>query len=172
MNFDWDENEELKKENQELRKKLNLGENEHHNLNDLDPKTENQFLRNMLAYEEMENGVQIKILTLFPIDFNFIPENELSDEALSDKFDEILDVLARHNIYLSLVSDCPERIAYQYVLDEVLKMETPVTYPEDMQHVIDGCGGWCPDCFQLPYCDSAKETWTEDELKEYQEGDE
>ena len=172
MNFDWDENEELKKENQELRKKLNLDENEHHDLKKLGPKAENKFLKNMLAFEDMGNGVQIKILTLFPINFNFIPEKELSDEALSDKFDEILDVLARHNIYLSLVSDCPERVAYQFVLDEVLQMETGVMRAADMQEIIDGCGGWCPGCFQLPYCDVAKENWSEDELKEYQEDNE
>lgn len=172
MNFHFNENEELEEENQELRKKLNLDEDEHHDLNKLDPKAENQFLKNMLAFEEMENGVQIKMLTLFPIDFNFIPEKELSDDELSDKIDEILNVFARHNIYLSLVSDCPERIAYQYVLDEVLQMETAVTRPADMQEMVDGCGGWCPECFQLPYCEVAKENWTEEELKEYQKEDE
>jgi len=137
-------------------------------MEDQTPEIENQFLKNMLAFNEMKNVPHIEIRTLFPLNFKFPKTDQLSDEALEKKLDKIKDILKKNDIYLDLRKKCPDQIIYQYVLDEVLPLKIAVSRPEGLQHHIDGCDGWCPGCFQQPFCDSWKDIWDEDELKAQQ----
>jgi len=150
----------IEAENAKMRRKLGIDKNGVHNLDDLDPEQEYMFLKHIMKCHDMEEGPRIEIRTLFPVDFEF-PEPELmNDQDLENKIDSIIDILKRHDIYLGLVSECPDRLVYQYLLDEVLCETTPVTYPEGMHHVFDGCDGCCEDCFQQPYCETGRERKT------------
>lgn len=147
----------FEEENAKMRQQLGIDKKGIHNLDELDPEQEYMFLKHIMACHEMEHGPQIEIRTLFPIDFQF-PESELlNDPDLDKKLDRIIDVLRSHDIYLGLVSECPDRLAYQYIIEEVLNHTTPVAYPEGMHHVFDGCDGSCEDCFQQPYCETGRE---------------
>ena len=115
------------------------------------------FLKHMLSFHEMEHGPKIEIRTLFPIDFQFPEAELLGDTDLEKKLDTILEVFIRHNICLGLAKECPDRLVYQYIVNEVLRDQTPITYPEGMRHVFDGCDGCCEDCFQQAYCEAGRE---------------
>jgi len=165
--MDWDERnrrKRLREENAGLRKKLGISKSQY-NLDDTTPEMENQFLKNILSFNEMEDGPQIEIRTIFPVNFEFPLPEHLNDEELEDKLDDIEDIFMDNNIFLDLVEKCPDRIIYKYILNEVLSDKIAVSRPTDLRYHISGCDGWCPDCFQQPYCDTWKDIWDENELK-------
>ena len=44
-------------------------------------------------------------------------------------------------------------------VEEMLPDLIPCNIPEGAALHYNGCGGWCPDCFQKEYCETRKELW-------------
>jgi len=63
----------------------------------------------------------------------------------------------------SLNPDVPARLVYAYLykmLDETFEVDEP----GEGGWCIDGCSGYCPGCFQRPWCEFGESScWTEDE---------
>ncbi len=127
-------------------------------IGDLDPMIENQFLKYVEMYEEMEDLPKDPISSLFPADFVFPPAGQMTDAELEAKLSAIEEVLSKKRIFLQLQPGVPARDVYDYVVGEVLDYEISCADPtEEFAQIVDGCGGDCPSCFQRPYCNVAKE---------------
>ena len=105
-----------------------------------------------------------KIRDLFPSDISFPPVEELNDEQLEALMDRIATTLAEKQIYFDLRPGVPERDIYRHFVEDVLEydvlFENP---PEGFSSILDGCDGYCPGCFQRPYCETGKEWDLEEE---------
>ena len=128
-----------------------------------DPKLENQFLNYVLSFEEMHQGPQIPLRSIFPDDFEFPPASSMTDEQLAAKLDAITDILASRSIVIDTVGDLPDNLLYKYVLEEIDDLEIPLEMPEGTVHHLDGCDGSCPDCFQRDYCEVKDQTWGDEQ---------
>ncbi|MBD3345461.1 MAG: hypothetical protein GF401_10405 [Chitinivibrionales bacterium] len=168
---DWrsedDKKIDLELENKALELDLKLQGAEFHKENDIDPELENNFLNYVKNYEELDKLPKVKMTSLFPPDFSFPKIEEMSKEELENKLDTILDIFEQHNIYLELANDVPDEVIYKFLVEDYIPRED--TLPDNdfgINHIIDGCTGWCPDCFQRDYCETCKENWTEEELEQ------
>ena len=160
---DWKSKSEkdldLELENQalELNIKLRGGKEIIRNEN-LDPRLHNTFLKNIEAYEELDKEPKRTIKSLFPEDFSFPDVTTIATQDLNDLLDDIYCILNQNNVEISLVGKLPERLIYQYLIKEVIPNE--VTYAmqyDGFVHIIDGCDGYCPECFQKDYCKTSEE---------------
>jgi hypothetical protein len=123
----------------------------------LDPKIENEFLKNIIDFEEAADAPQIPIKTLFNSCI-FPHVNELTPEELSQKLDEIINVFNENNMYVEFAGDVPADVVYKFLVEEYIpnKMMNSMMVP-GMNFVIDGCSGVCEECFQEKYCKVAQE---------------
>jgi len=128
---------------------------------EIDPEIENQFLKQVLAFEEADLIKMYKILNISLDDYP--PEDTLPDDILEQKLEELEKIMAKHNIYLELSKKMPKRLIYKYLVEEELESEIEVV-PGMTTH-IDGCDGWCPDCFQADYCETKDQIWTKEEFE-------
>ena len=152
---------DLELENQALRKDLEIrGMTTYGKSDDLDPATENVFLNSI---ERMEDAIKTpfcKVRDLFPADMCFPPAGDLDDDQIKELMNRIESILADRQIYFALSEGVPYREIYRFFIEDVLEydvlFENP---PEGYSTVLDGCDGYCPGCFQRPYCESAVEDW-------------
>ena len=130
------------------------------------PQHYNQFLRNILEYESLaeEYGDDRPLSCLFPDDLTFPPVDEIDGRVLKEKLEAIKEVFAANNIELALVDGLPDELAYKYLTEEVLLEPAGFPIGPDCPStcVIDGCGGYCPGCFQKDYCEMSAEWDLED----------
>lgn len=87
----------------------------------------------------------------------------LTEEQLRHEIDEISDNLASRSVIVSFRDGVPLPLVHAYlrqvVEDEEFEIEAPHAFT-----VLDGCSGYCPACFQRPWCDAGNEpNWPEDE---------
>ena len=73
---------------------------------DLPDEIENQFLKNVIAFER---APYVKVKTLVP---EFPPEKELTDQELKMEFERLIGELAARHIQYGLCKKLPMRIAY------------------------------------------------------------
>ncbi len=151
--------ERIKQENALLNAKLILKNGHIEGKKDIDPELENQFLKQCLAFEEAPVKPFHEILGVDPRDFP--PAEHLCDKELRTKLDQLLTALDNHGISLDLNDGVPSRLVYAFLAEEYL--HEPVTDFPGLH--IDGCSGWCPDCFQADYCKTKDEIWTKEELE-------
>ena len=86
---------------------------------------------------------------------------DLSEDELMAELEKLVDLLAEIHFSVDYKDDVPDRLAYENLLG-VLKEEFDLL-DEGWWHV-DGCSGYCPDCFQRPWCDfGIQSCWPEDE---------
>jgi len=128
----------------------------------LPPEIENQFLKNIMAFENAEQKPLFEIAGIKRT--NYPDSEELTDLEIDRKLKEIVVVLEKNGSELRLVADVPNRIVYKFLVEDYL-------FDKDNLHpvgfggwVIDGCSGDCPSCFQLEYCSSKDDIWPLDEL--------
>jgi len=69
------------------------------------------------------------------------------------------DILMDNGILLELSPTLPADITYKYIVEEMLPDLIPDSIPEGGALHYNGCGGWCPECFQKDYCEMKKELW-------------
>ena len=147
----------LEIENEHLKEKLGLSAGSSYFAEDMDPLIINKFLRDMLFMEDI--GPQKPIHSLFPPNTAFPPAEEMNETELVKIVQFLEDILMDNGILLELSPALPAAITYKYIVEEMLSDLIPCNIPEGAALHYDGCGGWCPDCFQKEYCETRKELW-------------
>jgi hypothetical protein len=163
---EWEERfekERLKEENEFLKEQLGLGEQQFSASPKTTPELENQFLQNIKNFEEADQLPKRTIRSLLPDDLDLAPADGIDERELSRRLNRILLILEDHGICLDLIGRVPDEVVYHYLLTEALNDELPMELPEGFIYHIDGCDGYCPQCFQRPYCETGKDPWPEDE---------
>ena len=127
---------------------------------ELPPEIENEFLKNVLEFEETEPVPMYQYLHIEPDAFP--AEKDLSEEELEKQYTRLEQILNDHNIVIDLQPDLPIRVAYKYLTEEALPRE--YTFVKGMTLHLDGCDGYCPDCFQFDYCKFKYEFWSKEEI--------
>lgn len=91
----------------------------------------------------------------------FLPEEHLSDKELSEKIAILLDGLEKMNCQLAINQDIPIRLTYNFLVEY---LDEPMEILVGGIWNLDGCTGYCPECFQRPWCLSGGNLlWQEDE---------
>jgi hypothetical protein len=121
----------------------------------LSPEVENEFLKHIL---EIEREPDTRIGDLLP---EFRPANELTDEEVKTELNRLTSVLEEKRIFLEV----PAHMAYRFLTEEIINELITVPMSKNSHLHLDGCSGWCPDCFVVDYCESVWETWTKEELE-------
>ena len=155
-----DNNEELDQENFLLKSKLMLKGGMLGMEGNLPSEIENMFLKNVMAFEEAEYKPICEILGIDKNDFP--PVELLSKKEIEKYLIDLENIMGKHNMFIELQEDLPIEIAYKYLIEEYLLDE--VQDIPGFSMIIDGCGGDCPSCFQLAYCNMKDDTWPPDEL--------
>ena len=156
------EEEKLEQENVSLKAKIVQKDGYIQTYSDINPKIENQFLKNVLAFEEAEEKHVYEILGVNPNDFP--PASCLSDEELRLKFELLIQIMSEHNFIYELAENLPISVAYRYLTEEFL-YEFETVLPDGCICHVHGCGGDCPGCFQADYCEIKDEIWSKEELE-------
>lgn len=105
--------------------------------------------------------ISFKLPDVVPTEFFFENADELSDDELKNKLKKLTDFLDTRNLSVDIGDEIPERALYEHLL-EVIKEE--YDYPVECGFYLDGCEGFCPACFQRPWCDTGVSLcWPEDE---------
>ncbi len=96
---------------------------------------------------------------------NFIERRNIEDlthAEIEDSLQRLIDQLAYFNIAVELWAGVPPRLVYRFLQEEVIFETFDITC--DGWWHIDGCGGYCPGCFQRPWCEfGISSCWAEDE---------
>lgn len=86
---------------------------------------------------------------------------QLTDAELALELDKLTHLLADASVHVDLITELPSRLLYEHLL-EVLNEDFEILV--DGAWHLDGCDGYCPGCFQRPWCDTGKHLcWREDE---------
>lgn len=96
-----------------------------------------------------------------PSTFELVQPDSLRDEELESALDKLLAAMHSIGFSLTLNDDIPPRLVYGYLMEELGE-----TFELDAQGgwFLNGCNGYCPGCFQRPWCDIGQRScWTEDE---------
>ena len=152
---DWYEQRKQKQpEDKDTRviRKVGIKDHGHLSLEDVGRESDNAFFKSIDTLHTLDDGPQVAIRTLFPIDFKFPHPYHLTDEEIIQKIEVIKNLMAKNNIYIDLDSRCPERLVYKYIFDNVLYYRIPMSRPSDMKYHFDGCDGHCSRCFQRSCC--------------------
>lgn len=158
-----DSDDSLEIDNELLRAKLGLSDENSSRPKEMTPWMEHQFLRNIEAYHEADEGPRREIRDLFPDDFEFPPATSMDKAQVKEKLRAIEAVLGAHRIFLDLSASAPDEVVYEYFVTEVMDERVPLESPEGFDYHIDGCDGYCPECFQRDFCEVRKEIGWDDE---------
>lgn len=133
-------------DNDNLDSRVNLGPGSEN-----DSKLENEAPTEETAEEDRP------LIHIFPKDFTFPPVHEMDATQLDEKLNAIEDIFEENYIELALVDDLPDKLIYQFLIEEVLPEPIDFPFGPDDSSIccINGCGGDCPTCFQKDYCDIA-----------------
>ena len=105
--------------------------------------------------------IRKKLKNLLPPSFTPKTADQLTDDELLFELQKLTELLAEIRVSIDLDSDVPPRLVYEHLL-ETLDEEFDITI-EAFWH-LDGCSGYCPGCFQRPWCESgSRSCWPEDE---------
>lgn len=86
---------------------------------------------------------------------------QMTDEEIELELDKLLDLLADINVQVDLMGNLPPRLLYAHLLE---RLEDDFDILVDGMWHIDGCDGYCPGCFQRPWCEFGSHScWREDE---------
>jgi hypothetical protein len=120
-----DPEENLRMENELLRLKLQaeLG-GQSHSSGNLPPELENEFLKNILAFEH--NYANSKRITIYDLlgKPEFKKTEDLNDEAIELALEEVTNLLAKKNIMVHFDEECNSRTRYHFITEELFEKET------------------------------------------------
>jgi hypothetical protein len=120
-----DPEENLRMENELLRLKLQaeLG-GESHSSGNLPPEIENEFLKNIFAFEQ--NYANDKRMIIYDLlrRPEFIKADDLADAAIGIELQKVTDLLAAKNIVVHFDDECDNRIRYRFITEELFEKET------------------------------------------------
>jgi len=124
--------------------------------------SDDDFYERYVGYLENEEEIPVfEILNVDPRDYP--PVESLKPRTIKRKLKRLERILLRNNFILELSEKLPAAEAYRY-LTEFFLYEEEKALTGDWACHITGCGGYCPGCFQLNYCDLKDEIWTKEEL--------
>ena len=157
-----DRDDLLEEENRIMKEKLGLSDFCSYFGGEMDPRSLNQFLRQLIFMEDL--GPQRTIRSLFPEKTVFPPAEELSEKELIAAIEAIEELLEGNGILVELPPEVPPARKYRYIVEELLPESVPAEIPESGAVHFTGCTGWCEKCFQKEYCDA----WKEAELSNFE----
>ncbi len=114
-------------------------------------------------FEKWMNGIPIRtnIKKLLPKGFSLKKPDDLNDEEVESELQKLEAFIEDTQFSIAFNDGIPPRLVYEYLLEEI---------GEDYEMLVegawnlDGCSGYCPECFQRPWCDSGcKSSWPEDD---------
>lgn len=105
-----------------------------------------------MRFELWMHGGQVKytLKEKFPDDFIFKNIDEISEDELEEEYDKILEILYIFDVYVEFHEQVPIRLAYEHVLEN---LDDSFTSLNGGSWHLDGCDGYCPTCFQRPWCE-------------------
>lgn len=119
----------------------------------LDPSLENAFLKSIIAFESGDKDLKILMRAIFPDDYKFPPVGSMSKKVLSEKLDDIASIFEEHRIGLDFSEEVPDKVLYKYLVETCIAKEMiESSIPEGSMVYLNGCTGFCEECFQKEYC--------------------
>lgn len=105
--------------------------------------------------------VRKKLRDQLPKNYQPVPPYQLTAITVKKALVTLNNALEEIGYGYDLRNGIPEKVIYQYLwetLEEVFELDGEGGW------VLDGCSGYCPGCFQRPWCETGKEShWPEDE---------
>ena len=85
---------------------------------------------------------------------------ELADEEIGTALEQLAEAMYEAGYGISLNEGIPPRLVYEFLVEslgETLELDLGGGWH------LDGCTGYCPECFQRPWCDTGQSCcWSED----------
>lgn len=113
-------------------------------------------------FERWMQGKPIRKTLREQLPANYAPEEPeaLNDDELLTALDKLTMLLREIGISVDYIDDVPPRLRYVELLgtldDEFELLDGGAWH-------LDGCTGYCPDCFQRPWCETGSQScWSED----------
>lgn len=105
-----------------------------------------------------------------PVSWNFVSEFgaildpvEATDDQVRAELERVTELLRTRSVLVAWQNGVPERLVLTFLRDTLAKTDFDIIGEGSRWH-LDGCDGFCPGCFQRPWCDNGKEScWLEDE---------
>ena len=91
-----------------------------------------------------------KLKDRLPSGFTPIPTDKLTDEELPGELGKLIKYLAEIHVTVDISDGVPPRVVYEYI---VRSLEEEFDIVEEGCWHLDGCSGYCPDCFQRSWCE-------------------
>ena len=118
--------ENLRMENELLKLKLiaQFGDAFQLSNSELPPEIENEFLKNVLAFEDAHrNSKFVKVYEQLakPV---YKKAEELSDTEVSDELQRLKTIMEEHNMALDVLATYDDRIIYKFITEELFEQET------------------------------------------------
>lgn len=116
-------------------------------------------------FERWVKGESVReaIINQFTIHEKFLPADQVNDEKIDSELSRLIDAIEATGNGVSLSSGIPARLAYRELMEWINEAHE-LSGPDGGGWYYDGCGGYCPGCFQRPWCESGNSScWTEDE---------
>lgn len=89
---------------------------------------------------------------------------EIQEGELENELELLIDAMGRSGFGVSINEDVPTKVFYQELLSWLSETKELFDKNSGGMLVYDGCSGYCPGCFQRPWCESGTTScWTEDE---------
>jgi hypothetical protein len=130
--------ENLRMENELLKLKLKaeLGADPQ-SVSDIDPEIENEFLKNVFAFEHnYANAKPVKVYDLAGKP-DFKKSDDLDDERIEAALEELTDLLSEKSIRIYFGDDCDSRTRYHFITEELFHHETTFMPMPGMIHCFD-----------------------------------
>jgi hypothetical protein len=149
---------DLRLENQSLETELKLQGATQRRFGEVPFEVHNQFLKNVLAFEEAAKKPPTPVRSLFPDNYPFPPAESMSPQELRQKLEDMERTLGKHNVGFGFAKELPDALLYKHLVEEVIPNDTVTTAAaEGFAWYLDGCTGRCEDCFQNRYCTTGRE---------------
>ncbi len=105
--------------------------------------------------------IRAQLSEQLPKTFVLKKPEELTDEEIGTALEALEAVMSEVGYGISLNEGIPPRLVYEYLVEH---LSETVELDPGGGWCVDGCSGYCPGCFQRPWCEfGAGSCWTEDE---------
>lgn len=115
-------------------------------------------------FEQWMQGrpVRQKLVEQLPESVVLRKPEEIDETEIEAELERLEIALERAGYGISLNFGVPARLVYAFLYEEL--GETVELHGQGEGWFFDGCSGYCPGCFQRPWCDTGESAcWSEDE---------
>lgn len=106
-------------------------------------------------------AIRKKLKDQLPPSYTPKKHDHLTDDEILSEIRRLKELLAEIRVSVDLIWDVPPRLVYKHLLEALDKEYDLID--EGFWH-LDGCSGYCPGCFQRPWCEfGSRSCWQEDE---------